>query len=504
MSTIQLARRLSQTQTLTPRLQHAVRLLQMSSLDYAQELNEAMARNPFLEPDDDGGDGLPTGDPSRSPALQGAADTAMSAIAGDPTGAVDVGRETDAAHADGARENDADDWPRAADADDCWPRGTGAPTGETEATALDFAATHVGLREHLLFQANVLRLGERDRALLCAAIECLDDDGYLRTSLDDVARLAELDPAADATETTTALRLLQSFEPAGVGATSLRECLQLQWRQLPMDDADRELGEHILTEQLEVLARRDAIDLARRCHCDPTTVDRLCHAIRRLDPRPGLAYANEQARYITPDVIVRKARGQWSAQLNPAAVPRIRLNQRYAHLFQRHRDARHREMAGHLQEARWTLRNIEQRFSTILDVSNAILRRQHRFLDVGVFAMKPLMLREIASDCGLHQSTVCRVTNNKYMATPCGVFELKYFFSRAMPMKSGGACSPTAIRGLIEGMVANEPPDAPLSDVDIARLLARQGVQVARRTVTKYRQMLKLPAVERRRQLAQN
>jgi len=493
MSTIHLARRLSQTQTLTPRLQHAVRLLQMSSLDYAQELNEAMARNPFLEPDEDGGGVLPTGDPPRSSAL----------LDGDRAGTVDVvPRESDAARADTACGSDADDWPRAADADAYWSRGTGAV--EPEATALDFAASHIGLREHLLFQANVLRLGDRDRALLCAAIESLDDDGYLRTPLDDVARLAQLDPSADAAETTTALRLLQSFEPAGVGATSLGECLQLQWRQLPMDDADRELGERILTEQLEVLARRDTIDLARRCHCDPTTVDRVCQTIRRLDPRPGLAYANEQARYITPDVIVRKARGQWAAQLNPAAVPRIRLNQCYAHLFQRHRDARHRELAGHLQEARWTLRNIEQRFSTILDVSNAILRRQHRFLDVGVFAMKPLMLREIADDCGLHQSTVCRVTNNKYMATPCGVFELKYFFSRAMPMRSGGACSPTAIRGLIEGLVANEPPDAPLSDVDIARLLARQGVQVARRTVTKYRQMLKLPAVERRRQLAPN
>ena len=203
--------------------------------------------------------------------------------------------------------------------------------------------------------------------------------------------------------------------------------------------------------------------------------------------------------FLAPDVVVRKLRGKWIAQLNPAVVPRLKLNQVYADLFRRHRDAQHVELAGHLQEARWAVRNVEQRFSTILMVAEAILKRQYRFLEYGAFAMKPLGLREIADELGLHESTVCRVTNNKYMATPAGVFELKHFFSRAMPMAGGGACSATAIRGVMHELIAAEDPARPLSDVEIAQRLTRQGLTVARRTVTKYRQLLKVPPVERRR-----
>ena len=204
-----------------------------------------------------------------------------------------------------------------------------------------------------------------------------------------------------------------------------------------------------------------------------------------------------------PDVIVRKVRGQWNVQLNPAIIPKVRLNQVYAELFQRHkRGTQNAEMATHLQEAKWTMRNVEQRFSTILSVAEAIVSRQKHFLEFGAMAMKPLGLREIADELGLHESTVSRVTNNKYMATPIGVFELKYFFSRAMTTASGGACSGTAIRGLIKDIIEAEAPTAPLSDAEIARQLATQGLQVARRTVTKYRQLLKIEAVERRRRHA--
>jgi RNA polymerase sigma-54 factor len=204
--------------------------------------------------------------------------------------------------------------------------------------------------------------------------------------------------------------------------------------------------------------------------------------------------------FVTPDVVARKVRGKWVAQLNSAVVPRLRLNRAYADLFQRHREARHAELGAHLQEARWAIRNVEQRFSTILAVSQAILRRQYRFFEYGPLAMKPLALRDIADEVGVHESTVCRVTNNKYMATPAGLFELKRFFSRPMPMSSGGACSATAIRGVVKELIEAESPAHPLSDVDIASRLARQGLTVARRTVTKYRQMLKIPPVDRRRQ----
>ena len=231
-------------------------------------------------------------------------------------------------------------------------------------------------------------------------------------------------------------------------------------------------------------------------------VHRLCRQIRQLDPRPGWRFGSHDIHFVTPDVIARKLRGAWGVQLNPAIVPRVRLNRLYADLFQRHRDAKHSELAAHLQEARWTVRNVERRFSTIVMVAEAILRRQHHFLEYGPLAMKPLGLREIADEVGLHESTVCRVTNNKYMATPAGVFELKYFFSRAMPTASGGSCSATAIRGVMKDMIAAESPGAPLSDVEIARQLARQGLTVARRTITKYRQLLKVPSAEQRRKHA--
>ena len=201
-------------------------------------------------------------------------------------------------------------------------------------------------------------------------------------------------------------------------------------------------------------------------------------------------------------MIVRKVRGHWTATLNRAVVPRVKLNQAYASMFQEHRNGQHGELAQHLQEARWTVKNVQQRFSTILMVAEAILKRQHHFLEFGPMAMKPLGLREIAAELGLHESTVSRVTNNKYMATPVGVFELKYFFSREMATASGGACSATAIRGVIKGMIDAENPTDPLSDAQIARLLGRQGLKVARRTVTKYRQLLKVASVERRRRLA--
>ena len=225
----------------------------------------------------------------------------------------------------------------------------------------------------------------------------------------------------------------------------------------------------------------------------------VCDRIRRLDPRPGWRHGPSQVAYVVPDVVARKLRGQWSVQLNPAIVPRVRLNQVYAQLFQRHRSAHNTELGAHLSEARWTLHNVEQRFSTILDVARAIVKRQHSFLDYGSMAMKPMGLREIADELGIHESTVSRVTNNKYIATPNGVFELKHFFSRAMISANGSACSGTAIRGLIKDIIDAEQAEAPLSDAEITRQLAQQGLMVARRTVTKYRQMLKIAAVERRR-----
>jgi len=467
-----------QHQALTPRLQHAVRLLQLSSLDFAQEVQAALGKNPFLEVDEPNGEAAATPDGDGKSALPAAEAPPVdqSPAASDPN------------------------WER-----DSWQQMSGGPSSSTSSSSgdgdtgvMEMVAADVGLRQHLHTQVNVLPLSNRDRALVGAVIESLDDDGYLRMPLEELAALTELEPAVESAEVNTALKLVQSLDPCGVGARNVSECLLLQLSCID-DSRIRELAHHVIAEHLDRLAQHDVSGLAKALGCAPVEIEAVCERIRHLDPRPGWRFGSSDVHFVVPDVIVKKIRGVWTATLNPAVIPRVRLNRMYAELFQQHRNAKHAELAAHLQEARWTVRNVEQRFSTILTVAEAILKRQRHFLEYGPLAMKPLGLREIADEVHLHESTVSRVTNNKYMATPAGVFELKYFFSRAMTTASGGACSATAIRGVIKDMIDAENATDPLSDAEIARQLARQGLTVARRTVTKYRQMLKLPAVERRR-----
>ena len=446
--------------TLSPRLQRAVRLLQMSSMDFSQVVRDALDTNPFLETEDGGlASELPVADEAEAPA----------AFEGEVPDGIGWGAEPVARS-------------RMVDGDGVFD------TLQAQAT----------LADHLLGQLNLLTLPERDWALAAAIVESLDDDGYLRTPLAEVGELVPLDPPADADELAVALRHVQALDPAGVGARDVVECLALQVPQIACEHR-RALAVRILRECVQCLASRDMQAVARRLGVPLADAESACMAIRRLDPRPGWRFGAPSVQYVTPDVIVRKVRGQWTAVLNDAVVPKVRLNRGYADLFKRHRGTEHAELGAHLQEARWTVRNVEQRFSTILAVAQAILKRQHRFLAYGAMAMKPLALREIAQEVGVHESTVSRVTNNKFMATPCGVFELKYFFSRGLATASGGECSPTAIRGLIQEIIAAESPSQPLSDVEIARQLSVQGLQVARRTVTKYRQLMKIEAAERRR-----
>lgn len=489
MNSLELRADTRHTQTLSPRLQHAVRLLQMSSLDFAAMVRDTLGRNPFLETDE-GEDGE-----AAAPAAAGAeaahdADSPPESAAPAPDAAetADLGDMADGA------ANDRDLWQA---------EGTGGlrRAEDGELSALDMMAVETSLNDHLHGQLNVLTLGERDLALARAVVESLDDDGYLRTPLEELVAVAGLEPPATLAEMQIALRRVQSLEPAGVGARNVAECLQLQLPSIACPDL-RGLAQRIVGDHLQALAARDVVQLARQLGETPARVEAACDRIRRLDPRPGWRLGSSQVAYVVPDVIVRKVRGQWTVQLNPAIVPKVRLNQVYAQLFQRHRTAANVEMGAQLHEARWTLRNVEQRFSTILDVAEAIVRRQRNFFEFGAMAMKPLGLREIADEVGIHESTVSRVTNNKYMSTPLGVFELKYFFSRAMISANGSACSGTAIRGLIKDIIEAERPEHPLSDAEITRQLAQQGLMVARRTVTKYRQMLKIEAVDRRRRVA--
>lgn len=521
-----------QQQTLSPRLQHAVRLLQMSSLDFAALLRDKAGSNPFLEAEDGadlGAAGTSTASADAPSAADGGDidarhDTAHALGDLDRVGAHDASPTSPSSAEPTAFDDSHPSGDSGADDRDLWLNAAGGPGAGGlrhaeggDLSALDSMHDEPTLATHLQRQIDMLPLPPRDAALARAIALSLDDDGYLRTPLDtlleELLPVLELEPAVTLEELRIALKHVQALEPAGVGAQNVAECLLLQ---LPALDCPRQRGlaQAIVGEHLSALAARDISGLARKLGATPPQVEAVCDRIRRLDPRPGWRFGAEQIAYIVPDVVARKQRsGQWQVQLNPAVVPKLRLNRVYADLFQRHRrrnghmggaaeaaeqhgDA---QMAEHLRDAQWTLRNVEQRFSTILDVAQAIVRRQKHFLDYGPMAMKPLGLREIADEVGIHESTVSRVTNNKYLATPSGVFELKHFFSRAMVSANGSACSGTAIRSLIEDIIAAESPTAPLSDAEIGRQLAGQGLTVARRTVTKYRQMLKIDAVERRR-----
>ncbi len=474
-----------QTQTLSPRLQHAVRLLQMSSLDFATMVRDKLGQNPFLEAEDgDGDDGESEGQLADG----------------------EAGEHGESQESEGAAlaDNERDDRDGMDDRDDrdMW-QADGASSmrraEDGEMSAMEMMSVETTLNAHLHGQLNVLPLSQRDLLLARMVVESLDDDGYLRTPLPELMEMAQfVDPPVSLPELQIALRRVQSLDPAGVGARSVGECLQLQLPTITCAET-RAMAQTIVGQHLQSLAARDVNALAAHLGQTPARVEAVCDRIRRLDPRPGWRFGSPQVAYIVPDVVVRKHRGQWTVQLNPAIVPRVRFNHVYAELFQRHRTTQNTELAGHLQEARWTLRNVEQRFSTILSVAEAIVRRQRHFLEFGAMAMKPLVLREIAEEVGIHESTVSRVTNNKYMATPIGVFELKYFFSRAMVSANGSACSGTAIRGLIKDIIDAEKPEEPLSDAEITRQLAGQGLVVARRTVTKYRQMLRIESIERRR-----
>ena len=467
--------------TLTPRLQQSVRLLQLSALEFAQELQQALASNPFLEevedqPESDGND------PHAA-----VADTATAGAAGEESIAHEDLGDGLAVPADPYGDNHPEAMSTRAhdDGDADW-------TEWTEATP--------SLRDHLQGQLQLCNLSARDRSLCELLIEALDDDGYLRQSFAELAAVIDAEPHVDETEWNTALKLVQSLEPAGIAARDLRECLLAQ---LPAPDACtpvQALARRAISDHLQALAHHDLGGLERSLEASAQEVRSVYQLIRRLDPHPGWRFGRPDTRYVVPDVIVRKVRGKWVASINPAVLPRVCINRVYAELFQSNRTAAHAQLATQLQEARWLIRSSEQRFATIQRVAESIVAKQRAYLEYGELAMKPLGLRHIASELGLHESTVSRVTSNKYMATPRGLVEFRRFFSRELKTDTGGTCSATAIRALIREMIGSENPRVPLSDAQLAQILGEQGIQVARRTVTKYRKQLQLPSADVRRQ----
>jgi RNA polymerase sigma-54 factor len=467
--------RLRQHLALTPQLQQALRLLQLSALEFAQEMGDALVNNPFLE------------ESSENKPHAGSASSLS---------------EPPAATA----PNVADATPDVGDGEERYsyesPSFGSGSSGDLENDRTDWSEPEPSLQAHLRGQLMLSPMGKRDRALTNFLIDALDDDGYLKVALDELVALLTTDGGVTVEELRGSLRLLQSLEPAGVGARDLQECLMLQLEA--RDDKGGPVWDcacKLVQKHLAVLAAHEMGKLQGQLGCDEKTMHQAIALIRSLDPKPGLRFGRGDARYVTPDVVVSKVRGKWTVNLNPAVVPRLRINRSYADAVS---GAGHSFLSKQLQEARWLLRSMEQRLVTIQRVAEAIVQKQRTFLEYGEVAMKPLALKHIAAQLGLHESTVCRVTNNKYMSTPRGVFEFKHFFSRQLATEAGGACSATAVRALLKELITTEDPSRPLSDAKLATLLSDQGLRVARRTITKYRTLMRVPSVEVRRTMGRS
>ena len=525
-----LSLRVSQHLALTPQLQQSIRLLQLSTLELSSEVDQMLDDNPFLEreateaPREDFG--LAQADaPVRSDDLEAEAATYSGADYPAETKATAENEAPTATLDDDGQSWEGDGSASLAPDDSEWGGEARAKgnnlDGDDALDATELARSQESLQSYLHTQALSLRLGEHDRAALRFLIESLNDDGYLEDSLpalalglagDDEAQLGEL-----VHHFTMALHLLQSLEPVGVGARDLTECLRLQLQALlraegvtPARRRLLELGLRICSQPLDLLARRDIKRLMHLCDASDASLREAIALIGRLEPKPGRRFVNVERNIVVPDVlVVQVGKGnqpRFRVQLNADVMPRLRVHDIYANALRQHK-AGGREASSHaalqqrLQEARWFIKNIQQRFDTILRVSTAIVERQKNFFQHGELAMRPLVLREIADELGLHESTISRVTTAKYMATPFGTFELKYFFGSGLGTDSGSNASSTAVRALIKQLVAAESPKKPLSDSQLADMLKEQGIDCARRTVAKYREGLRIAPASLRKAL---
>ncbi|MEO7851962.1 MAG: RNA polymerase factor sigma-54 [Rubrivivax sp.] len=510
--------RLSQHLALTPQLQQSIRLLQLSTLELQQEVEQMLEQNPFLEPDEE------ASHVDTAPSERAVADQHPAEVASAENGDGSAGEAGDAGDGDASSlqevsaaefgTTEREDWENGTERDDFdGIRETpGTPssgaTGEDDGSDFERGGAGISLQEHLRAQMAGMRLTPDDRAALEVLIESLNGDGYLADTLEDIhERLADMFDAQgeDARDELMdrlrcALQWLHSMEPLGVGARNLGECLGLQLRAQPRCPAQG-IALQICERHLELLARRDYRRLTAATGVDEALVKQAQAMIVMCEPKPGRAFEDTETYAVVPDVVVRRSGRGLKVELNQAVMPRLRINDLYAQAVRGSRGSsgNHAGLSARLQEARWFMKNIQQRFDTILRVSKAIVERQKNFFSHGAIAMKPLVLREIADELGLHESTISRVTTAKYLASPMGTFELKYFFGSSLNTEAGGNASSTAVRALIKQLVASEDVNKPLSDNQLSQMLDEQGITVARRTVAKYREALKIAPANLRR-----
>ncbi len=520
--------RMSQNLALTPQLQQSIRLLQLSSLELNQELDTILQDNPLLELAD--GEDFDDDAPIASPENEFDHDSDKSADTTDADGAQsgeiddfendafsnldyteiantstqidETPKEITSVKEDFSAtdfDNDYDEYGSASN----WDEGNRQNNSDDDDS--DFKLQGViakSLQEHLLGQLKLMPLSNRDQTLVLLLIDSINDNGYLIESLEDICESLPLELEVDLLELQTALKLIQHLDPPGLGANNLQECILLQLNALPKETPYLACAKEIVSLHLTVLANKDFGKLCKLLSCDEADLKGAQSLIKQQNPRPASDYAQLSAdHYIAHEVIVKKVKGIWIATLNDGVIPKLRINQVYADILKRNRENSNQYLQTQMQEAKWMIKNIQQRFTTILRVSQAIVDRQRNFFEHGEIAMRPLVLREIAEELELHESTISRVTTHKYMLTPRGVFELKYFFGSHVATDAGGSASATAIRALIKQIVAEESPKKPYSDSQFADILGKQGIIVARRTIAKYRESLNIPPANLRKSL---
>jgi RNA polymerase sigma-54 factor len=468
--------RLGQQLTMTPQLQQAIRLLQLSTIELQAQIREVLESNVMLETEEEAEEGLSLEELAES-SDERAADPAEQAEE-EPT--VEIG----------------EDWsePTAMESEAPW-------SGGDEDRLLNIAdESGQTLRDHLLWQLELAHLDSRRLMIGRAIVDAINDDGYLADDLQEIAATLLPEIVAEPAEIESVLAVVQQLDPVGVGARSVAECVTLQLGQLDPSTPGLGLALDLAREHLDLIAGQQFAALRRQLHCSVEDFDLALALVRGCHPRPGSGLQQTRTEYVVPDVFVRRSPDGWVVELNPSSLPRVRLNQTYAGMVTRAED--HAVLRGQLQEARWLLRSLEIRNETLLKVAKTIVQRQMAFLEEGEEAMEPMVLKDVADAIEMHESTVSRVTTGKYMHTPRGVLEFRFFFSSRVSGDGGAEVSSTAIRARIRKLVAAEDPAEPLSDSKLAELLLQDGIQVARRTVAKYREALGIASSSERRRVA--
>ena len=495
--------KMGQHLTMTPQLQQAIKLLQLSTLDLQAEIQEALESNPMLELMEDSGDS------------GNSASEEQSSNVNQQSSEPEYNQADNKDVHDSEREEFSESIPNDLPVDTAWEdvyqssgtSGSGSGSGSDEMES-DFESRNSPtetLNDHLLWQLNLTPFSDRDRFIAESIIDSIDTDGYLRSDIEDIHQglyNEEDEDPVELDEVAAVLKRVQHFDPAGVAAKDLQECLLLQLRQLDPDTMWLPQAKLVVSHYINLLGSRDYAQLIRRSRLKEEDLIDVLKLIQSLNPRPGESIIQSEPEYVVPDVIVKKEKGRWKVELNPEIAPKIRVNSGYAGFIKRaDNSADNNFMKDQLQEAKWFIKSLQSRNETLLKVASKIVAHQQGFLDYGEEAMKPLILHDIAQAVDMHESTISRVTTQKYMHTPRGIFELKYFFSSHVGTASGGECSSTAIRAIIKKLIAAENPKKPLSDSKIAEVLKDQGINVARRTIAKYREAMSIPPSNERKRL---